>query len=125
MADYSRLFFERGDRKITLNFAARKAFRSIRPNCGAFSRRYFSHQDYPHQPTNAAYASGLESLIDPNEPEAARALCRRFEETGYETILSIGELEENHIGSNCGMYVVACARNAPARSRRWTSPRSS
>jgi len=24
---------------------------------------------------------------------------------GYEVILSVGELEENKIGSNCGMYI--------------------
>ncbi|RJO70578.1 MAG: radical SAM protein [Myxococcales bacterium] len=119
MADYSRLFFERGDRKITLNFAAPKGF----PLDPAELRRVFSPDIFlikitPINPTNASYASGLESLIDPNEPEAARALCRRFEEVGYKTILSIGELEENRIGSNCGMYVVgvrqecACAEQA-------------
>ena len=25
---------------------------------------------------------------------------------GYEVIVSIGEVEENHIGSNCGQYVM-------------------
>jgi len=32
-------------------------------------------------------------------------LVERFEGLGYETILSIGEVRENAIGSNCGMYV--------------------
>jgi 23S rRNA (adenine2503-C2)-methyltransferase len=26
-------------------------------------------------------------------------------EVGYEVLVSIGELEENHIGSNCGQYI--------------------
>ncbi|MBD3871329.1 MAG: hypothetical protein IFK91_00230 [Acidobacteria bacterium] len=33
------------------------------------------------------------------------AVAERFRDVGYETIVNIGELEENAIGSNCGMYV--------------------
>jgi 23S rRNA (adenine2503-C2)-methyltransferase len=31
---------------------------------------------------------------------------RRLEQAGYQVIVSIGELEENAIGSNCGQYVL-------------------
>ena len=33
------------------------------------------------------------------------AVAERFRDVGYETIVNIGELEENAICSNCGMYV--------------------
>ena len=32
-------------------------------------------------------------------------LVRDLEDAGYRVIVSIGEVEENYIGSNCGQYV--------------------
>jgi len=34
-----------------------------------------------------------------------------FEREGLEVILSVGELEENKIGSNCGQYVQRAIRS--------------
>ena len=51
--------------------------------------------------------SSLVSKIDGHRPESARALVGNFEREGFEVLLSIGEMEENHIGSNCGQYVRA------------------
>jgi hypothetical protein len=39
-------------------------------------------------------------------PETAEAVARPLLEAGYEVIVSIGEVEENEIGSNCGQYVL-------------------
>ena len=33
-------------------------------------------------------------------------IVNRLTEAGYQVILSIGEIEENLIGSNCGQYVL-------------------
>jgi 23S rRNA (adenine2503-C2)-methyltransferase len=31
---------------------------------------------------------------------------RKLRSFGYEVLVSIGEVEENHIGSNCGQYLM-------------------
>ncbi|GAH48580.1 unnamed protein product, partial [marine sediment metagenome] len=41
----------------------------------------------------------------------AHELVGRFKEWGFEVILSIGEMEENRIGSNCGQYVTKYLKN--------------
>jgi len=61
----------------------------------------------PINPTFAASQSGMTELIDPSDPAACAAVADRFRNCGFETILSIGELDENRIGSNCGMRVRA------------------
>ena len=59
----------------------------------------------PINPTASAVTAGIEGLIDPDDPRPGEAIARRLERLGYETILSIGDVEENRIGSNCGMYL--------------------
>jgi 23S rRNA (adenine2503-C2)-methyltransferase len=106
IADFGDRFFEPGDRKITLNFAPAKhspleAERLSR----LFSPDRFLVKLTPVNPTAAALAARIEGLIDPDDEAACRAIAGRFEALGFETILSIGPLRENEIGSNCGMYV--------------------
>jgi hypothetical protein len=43
--------------------------------------------------------------VDPDNPAEGDALAAAFAAQGFETLVSIGELEENQIGSNCGMYL--------------------
>jgi len=43
-------------------------------------------------------------IIDPNDPGRCIAVADVFRAVGHETIVNIGEQEENAIGSNCGMY---------------------
>jgi len=106
MAAYGDRFFEAGDRKVTLNFAAAAGF-PLEPEVLAplFSPERFAVKLTPINPTFAAQRAGLKALVDPAHPRACRVLVERFERLGYETILSIGEVRENAIGSNCGMYV--------------------
>jgi len=116
MADYGNRFYTPGDRKVTLNFAPAKGL-PLEPKelIGLFSPERFAVKLTPINPTEAALNSGLESLIDPRDEIACRAVVESFEQCGYDTILSIGELRENTIGSNCGMYV---ATQAAQKSRR-------
>jgi 23S rRNA (adenine2503-C2)-methyltransferase len=44
-----------------------------------------------------------------------------FKREGYEVILSIGELDENRIGSNCGQFVQR-ALHSDARPRNSYEP---
>ena len=41
---------------------------------------------------------------------------------GYETIVSIGELTENDIGSNCGQYLSAYMKDGTALSQAYSFP---
>ncbi len=106
MAAFGGDFFESGDRKITLNFATAKGY-PLDPEklVGTFSPDRFIIKLTPINPTNAVKTSGLQGLIDPEDEAACRKTEAQFKKQGFDTILSIGELEENRIGSNCGMYL--------------------
>jgi len=109
MAQMARLgedWWRHGDRKVTLNFAPAAGY----PVDAAEVARHFDPERFlvkltPVNPTESQAASGLETLIDPHRPESADDLLRSFRELGFDTLLSIGEVEENAIGSNCGMYL--------------------
>lgn len=106
MGAWSRKFFRPGDRKITLNFAPAVGF----PLDAHALLPYFSPDSHlvkltPINPTTSSRKAGLVGAIDASAPHACEAIAGRFQDAGYETILSIGELEENQIGSNCGMYI--------------------
>ena len=106
IAAFGERFFEPGDRKITLNFApSREA--PLHPSrlAGLFDPERFLVKLTPINPTAAATRSGISGLIDPEDEVGCLAIASRFEALGFETILSIGALRENEIGSNCGMYV--------------------
>ena len=106
LGEYGRRFFAEGDRKIALNFAPAIGA-PLDPSVLAqhFSPIFFCIKLTPINPTASARKAGLASLIKPEDGETSAALIEGFEKYGFETILSIGELEENRIGSNCGMYV--------------------
>jgi len=109
IAEYGGRFCEpgEGDRKVTLNFAlAREA-----PLDAGVLARYFSPEKFlvkltPLNPTHRAQESGLTSYIDPYRPEADYQVVRELRAAGFEVLVSIGEPEENRIGSNCGQYVL-------------------
>jgi len=106
IAAFGERFFEPGDRLVTLNFAPARGF-PLEPEVLAplFSPGRFAIKLTPINPTFAAGESGLAGLIDPADEEACDKVVRRFEALGYTTILSIGALAENAIGSNCGQHV--------------------
>jgi 23S rRNA (adenine2503-C2)-methyltransferase len=110
---------EQGDRKITLNFAPVIGY----PIDVDVIHTYFDPSRFlikltPMNPTLRAEESALLSLVDPYDSTASTDLMTRFREKGYEVILSIGVLEENQIGSNCGQFIQrAFGRNhRPAQS---------
>ncbi len=106
MADYGEAFFSEGDRKLTLNFAVAKGYPIDTEKVRAlFDPDKFLIKLTPINPTRSAERSGLETGIDPHDPESAKELMDAFRSKGFEVILSIGEVEENKIGSNCGMFV--------------------
>lgn len=105
MAEYGRRFHQSGDRKIALNFAAARGL-PLEPErlAEVFPTDVFLIKLTPINPTLAAARSGLESLLVPDDPTGAELVAGRFRRAGYQVIVSFGELRENQIGSNCGMY---------------------
>ena len=107
MAAYGVRFHRPGDRKITLNFA----LATNSPVDAQELLRYFDPDRYlikitPVNPTHRATQNGMASYIDPFQPGNEDGLARHLAQAGYEVIISIGESEENRIGSNCGQYVL-------------------
>jgi 23S rRNA (adenine2503-C2)-methyltransferase len=109
MAAFGDRYYQPGDRKITLNFALAHGT----PLDPQVLLNYFDPQRFlvkitPLNPTHHAVKSGLTSYIDPkriSESETS-ATVLALRQAGYQVIVSIGEVEENAIGSNCGQYVL-------------------
>lgn len=106
MAAYGERFFAPGDRKITLNFALARE----NPVEAAVLRRYFDPAKFiikitPLNPTYRAVENQLASYIDASCQPDSDAVVQALRSAGYEVLVSIGELEENNIGSNCGQYL--------------------
>lgn len=107
MSEFGSRFFQPGDRKITLNFALAEDV----PLDPAPLKRYFNPDFFlikitPLNPTYSAENNGLSSYINANSREQSYTVVDALEAAGYQVILSIGEVEENAIGSNCGQYVL-------------------
>ncbi|MDI6855859.1 MAG: radical SAM protein [Candidatus Thermoplasmatota archaeon] len=106
ISEYGEKFVEPQDRKITLNFAVTEGYEVV----PEVIRRYFNPKKFaikltPLNPTEKVCENKLTSSIDANRPETASQLINEFKACGFDVILSIGELEENKIGSNCGFYL--------------------
>ncbi len=108
ISEYSKGFSrpENGDKKVTLNFAPAVGYQ-IDPEV---IRRHFEPSRFlikltPLNPTVRSAEESLASAIDPQNLSSSEELVGAFRREGFEVILSIGELEENRIGSNCGQYI--------------------
>lgn len=106
MAEYGDRFFTPGDRKITLNFALAEGMPiDVKTLRAFFDPEKFLIKITPLNPTYSAFANNLVSFIDPYHPEKGYRLVEDLKNAGYQTLVSIGQVEENYIGSNCGQYV--------------------
>ncbi|MCP4230792.1 MAG: radical SAM protein [bacterium] len=106
MADYGERFYEAGDRKIALNFALAKGV-PVNPSVllDHFDPAKYLIKITPLNPTYSAREHGLRSYIDAEANGRKYPIIEALRDVGYEVIISIGEIEENLIGSNCGQYV--------------------
>ena len=112
IASYGKRFFIPGTRRVTLNFALAEGSEIDRDVLlQYFDPEIFLVKVTPVNPTITAGANGIASAVT---EECIPEQVRRIEDAGYQVIISIGELEENRIGSNCGMLL-----------RRFLSSRSS
>ncbi|MFO8036958.1 MAG: radical SAM protein [Anaerolineales bacterium] len=106
MALYGERYHRPGDRKITLNFAlAEDSPLDVEVLKTHFDPDRFLIKITPLNPTYQAQKSGLRSYLKPRDDDFEDGLLSEIKNAGYQVILSIGDLEENKIGSNCGQYV--------------------
>ena len=106
IAALGRQFRNPGDKKITLNFIVMKDVPIDTDRIAKlFDGENFLIKLTPLNPTYRAEYFKIHPGFDPEKPETVQKLISEFETKGFEVILSIGELEENQIGSNCGQYL--------------------
>ena len=100
IARYGEKFFRKEDRKITLNFALGKDI-PLEPDIllANFDPDIFFIKITPINPTIMSVKNNLAS------ERSVQDIITKLERAGYDVLLSIGELEENDIGSNCGQYI--------------------
>jgi len=106
IGEYGERFYAPGDRKITLNFALAQGM----PVDPGILLQYFDPEKFlvkitPLNPTYRARENDLVSYIDPLSGMQKYEVCQALQEAGYQVIVSIGQMEENYIGSNCGQYL--------------------
>jgi 23S rRNA (adenine2503-C2)-methyltransferase len=124
MSRYGERFVKPGDRKIALNFAAvedlpidHKILRDT------FDPALFLIKLTPLNPTDSVRTNGLRSFVDTAGPQELRELVSSHEESGFEVILSVGEREENLIGTNCGQFASRFTNGTYALSDTYASAR--
>ncbi len=106
IAAYGERFYAAGDRKITLNFALARAM-PVDPRILVqfFDPEKFLIKITPLNPTYRARENELVSYVDPLDSQHKYEIAQALESAGYQVIISIGQAEENYIGSNCGQYL--------------------
>jgi len=106
IAGFGERFYSMGDRKITLNFALSKDSRvSVEELTTYFNPELFLIKITPVNPTINAYKNNKVNALQSGSSDKDPYIVSLLRQAGYQVILSIGELEENKIGSNCGQYV--------------------
>ncbi|MCK4594744.1 radical SAM protein [bacterium] len=106
IARYGENFLAEKDRRITLNFALGKGM----PVNPAVMLDHFDPESFllkftPLNPTYRARKNGLSTYIEPDAPGRRYEVLERLSEVGYTVLQSIGEREEDRIGSNCGQLL--------------------
>lgn len=117
--NYGDKWYNNGDKKITLNFAV-SSESIVDPK---IIRHYFDPQKYfikitPINPTNSAIQNKLETGKEFN---ILYELEKGFKSEGYQTLISIGELEENLIGSNCGQFATQFINGSVSLKNNYSS----
>jgi len=114
ISGFGNSYYKKGDRKIALNFALAKNVK-IDPD---ILLSYFDPDKYilkitPVNPTYSAVKNHLGSYITTDNPDENQ-IINTLKTAGYDIVLSIGPLDENNIGSNCGqnlMRHLSCEEN--------------
>lgn len=106
ISSYGEKFFSPGDRKITLNFAISDKY----PLDPKIIQQHFNPDIFlikltPINPTITANKNKIKNGLLSHDSIANLKSVKDLKKIGFEVIISIGELEENKIGSNCGQFI--------------------
>ncbi len=105
MAKFGEKFHKGSDQKVTLNFAlADNSIIESEVLLNYFNPDNFLIKITPVNPTYNAQKNNLDSSISKSSKH--NVIVDNLINTGYEVIVSIGDLTENEIGSNCGQHVM-------------------
>jgi len=119
IAGYANKFFQKEGKKITLNFALGiDSHIEVETLLRYFTQEQFLIKITPVNPTLKSKSNNITSYI--SEKNKGVALIAQLRNAGYDVILSIGEWEENKIGSNCGQYVNAACGDYSTRNGEYT-----
>ncbi len=119
IAEFGNRFCKKDSKKITLNFAlSEENIMDINVLKKYFNPDVFLIKITPVNPTFKAIENKINSLIKPEINNYA--VIDNLKKAGYEVILSIGDLEENKIGSNCGQYITALKNNKESLEEGYT-----
>jgi 23S rRNA (adenine2503-C2)-methyltransferase len=123
MAEYGKSLHEKGDRKIALNFALTRNA-PLDPNVllQHFAPDYFLIKITPLNTTYRAAEHELTSYIDPLRSGDEYPIAEQLRDVGYQVIVSVGEVEESYIGSNCGQFIMKHLRSAGHVKGAYTYP---
>jgi 23S rRNA (adenine2503-C2)-methyltransferase len=118
---YGERFYSGTGRKVTLNFALAQRM-PVDPDIllEHFDPDVFVVKITPINPTYRARESGLASRLHPDRDPQSDDIVNRLRESGYQVFPSIGEPEENLIGSNCGQYVIEHLRGGKTMGDGYT-----
>lgn len=118
LADYGREFHRPGSRKPILNFALSDSI-PVDPEQAArlFDPEYFTVKLTPLNPTVNAANNELKSFGgEADARELVELRAAQFEGLGFQVIRSVGDWEENRIGSNCGQLAARLLGKEMAKS---------
>ena len=121
MARFGEKFHKGSKQKVTLNFAL--SDNTIIDKDVLLN--YFNPKDFlikitPVNPTHNAQKNNLNSSLSRSSKK--NVIIDNLKNAGYEVIVSIGDLTENEIGSNCGQHVMNYLDNKTKLKDSYTFP---
>jgi len=121
IAEFGERFHQDSNQKTTLNFALSND--SIVET--TILLKYFNPDNFlikitPVNPTYKALENKLDSIISKKSKQYQ--IIENLKKSRYEVIVSIGDLTENEIGSNCGQHVMNYLKNKVALKNSYTFP---
>ena len=106
IAEYGARFHAGRGRKVSLNFAL-SSEAPLDPTVleRHFDPRHFAVKLTPVNPTRSSVGSNLASRLGPEFSDGSHPAVKRLREAGFEVIVSVGDDNENAVGSNCGQVL--------------------
>ncbi len=121
IAEFGKRFHHGSEQKVTLNFALADDT-IIEPDV---LRKYFNPDNFlikitPVNPTYMATKNNYTS--SKTKSSEYNGLVDELKNAGYKVIISIGDLTENEIGSNCGQHIMNFLKNKVKFEDSYTFP---